>query len=745
MITETHVNKLLENYTVLTEEQLVFLTENRVQFIKAAVKDKLDASHDAGAAKMDSDKIVDHIASKIDPTPNKEYTQWLVNRYKNKEFSVGDHKEIKKAVSTFHEARPYTPVTDIGAVKSIAEMNDHSTIAKGLMATKKVADEEVTQPLEEVFRSGNVYGVKLPNARVSTKLYGPNGKVAQTRWCTASEGANAFKQYPGGKYVLHLPNGDVAQANHQKSQFMDKHDRAVDLKQSPFNEHADAVRGFISHTAKLEGGAHTRLVEEYNAHASKPVVEGTLKELIDKNNHHASSYNRDDYNVPWATRNEHINGVNDTHKAATELAMTRKLSDADFHAALTKPIYEDRYNKNELNLRTNLSDNPNLTLSQVHALADTEYVPHPDVEHDKESIHKAINNIGSDLFSPYNSTAKKYLGHEALHPDHVAQLYRRANNVSDKAHALSHLHSNVEIPSHVVEDALSNPTTAIKLGRTRAVSDPTVAQKVFDAVTNEDAQGLVNNKHLAVPVLMNNLDKAKHLNYQNFLDRDDVTPDHAGTLVNHYSSTMKQNGSFSELMGHPKVSRALFEAKLKSNPASFAGNSSVLNSRRIKSSDIDFLLDNGHVTPTTVYGSLRSRALKPTHIDKLIDQGHSKTIADHLIDENPTLTQVTHSHIHRLINDTKNTSFHQRVQLIAHPKVSLPVFQQALQDRRLHGAIASSPYAPPSILHSLATTGMDHVRRLVAGHKNTSQDTLRVLAADESKDVSSAAMKRVKK
>ena len=95
---------LEEKYNILTEEQIAYLIENRIEFIKNAVKDKISTEHDPASVKLNSDKIVDHIANKIDPTSNKSHTQWLVNRYKSGDFQLGD-KSIKKTLESYEESK----------------------------------------------------------------------------------------------------------------------------------------------------------------------------------------------------------------------------------------------------------------------------------------------------------------------------------------------------------------------------------------------------------------------------------------------------------------------------------------------------------------------------------------------------------------------------------------------------------------------------------------------------------------
>ena len=62
----------------LKEQRL--LLEDRLGKIKDIFKNKIDSSHDTLGTHKSSDDIVDHFANHADPTKNKEYTQWTVNK-----------------------------------------------------------------------------------------------------------------------------------------------------------------------------------------------------------------------------------------------------------------------------------------------------------------------------------------------------------------------------------------------------------------------------------------------------------------------------------------------------------------------------------------------------------------------------------------------------------------------------------------------------------------------------------------
>lgn len=745
MLTEQEITTLLSTQLeTLTEAQLEFLIENRIQFIKNAVKDKIDASHDPAAAKLSSDGIVDHIASKIDPTPNKEYTQWLVNRYKNNEFSLSDHKDLKKQVSAFHEARPLINVHDLGAVKSLDELADHVAIGKGVVASRKAAENESTAPMQEVFREGDIYGVKVPNARVSTHNYGPNGKIVQTRWCTASEGANAFTTHKGGKYVIHLPNGEVGQMHHQSNQFMDKNDHPIKPTNEKFSPYKEQIDRFIKHTHSLEGNIEpSAQLKEWDS-TPPPHSDGKLKALYDENDRLLDSTPSGGltYDVAHKLRK----ATNFNVEAAKHIASTHILSEDDFKTALTKIKSQSDYHNSKVVVDnfSNVHKNPNLTTPQLHSVIDAGM--EVDVNHksmDKDGLHKIISKYTKS--DNYTATpVLDALAHPLADSDHVTQAWQamplHRNNIlatiKDKT---------IELPRHVINDSLTDLELHTSLAKTAATSQRHVAMQLANSNDSGDRVSLLSNPHTykdaVAHILDNTPSKLRGVDYRKLLDREDVGTDDISHVIKSVGKSLEASDyGIQQLAIHPKLSRDHFEQLVKAAQNVISSSSAAMNSRRIKPVDIDYMLDNKLYGDTDVDNFLKSRALKSSHIDKLID-AHPDKVATH-INENSNEV-FTHQNHEKLINS--NINFHNKAKLLAHQKVSLTPFTTLSSNPRLHGAIVSSPYAPPSVLHSLATSSMDHVRALVAAHKNTSDRTLKILSNDSNAEVAATASKRIKK
>ena len=104
---------------------------------------------------------------------------------------------------------------------------------------------------------------------------------------------------------------------------------------------------------------------------------------------------------------------------------------------------------------------------------------------------------------------------------------------------------------------------------------------------------------------------------------------------------------------------------------------------------------------------------------------------------------VTAQHLHAIL-DSSDVSMHDKHRVLHHQAAQLSHFDKVKDDMRFHGAISSSKNAPPSILHSLATSPLDHVRHNVANNPNTESRTHHILKTDSVADIAKIATKKAK-
>jgi hypothetical protein len=184
--------------------------------------------------------LIDHIMVVIensDPTPNKEYVQWLTKVYANQGIKLEDIiSRGNSALKMYHEfkVKKILPAEyrDIGRI----DFNGLESIAQNLdlrnaLAAKEEQDAAKTMSKGDAYTAFENEAVRIivPQDEDAACYYGQG-----TRWCTAARENNRFEQYArdGQMYIL-LPkqpkyDGEKYQLHFPSSQFMDEGDNSVD-------------------------------------------------------------------------------------------------------------------------------------------------------------------------------------------------------------------------------------------------------------------------------------------------------------------------------------------------------------------------------------------------------------------------------------------------------------------------------------------------------------------------------------
>lgn len=140
---------------------------------------------------------------------------------------------------------------------------------------------------------------------------------------------------------------------------------------------------------------------------------------------------------------------------------------------------------------------------------------------------------------------------------------------------------------------------------------------------------------------------------------------------------------------------------------------------------------------------LDNKNLKPAHLAAIHDfvanpenklTGYNDSILEH--------PSANADILHSVFDSGHNLD---KTAVLHHPAVQASHFQKAMEHgQALHGAITSSPSAPPSILGKLADSPFSFVRQNIASHKNADNDTLKKLANDSNEEIAATAKKRLK-
>lgn len=216
-----------------------FLVENRIDFLKKQ-NPEIDTSHERDAFRVgyhkDSNDVIDHYAQHGDPTPNKQYTQWLIRQYKNKQMYQEDAPFIRSDLETFHVHKHRLAEKDINKYHNLDDLRAAIAPYKGAPATNKEADNKtIADGLETIYKDHEISMHRLHTKEASKLMYGGgarSGKKYGTDWCTAADSQhNMFDSYgpPGSLYTFHATDDSNSpyQYHAPSRQFMDRFDRSV--------------------------------------------------------------------------------------------------------------------------------------------------------------------------------------------------------------------------------------------------------------------------------------------------------------------------------------------------------------------------------------------------------------------------------------------------------------------------------------------------------------------------------------
>ncbi len=214
----------------------LFLIENRIEFLKKQHANGIDTSHDQHAFFQQAPKIIDHFATHADPTPNKQYTQWVVGQYKKKNIRQEDAHRINDTLTNFHTYKHKLLKKDINAYSTLSDVEQAVQPHIGTPATKA---EEAHSGLEVLHKDDKYQVNLLKTKEASIVVYGGGGhssKKLGTSWCTAADSNNnMFHNYsiPGETlHTIHVEDDPKSPYQfHSLGQFMNRHDEEVDPRE----------------------------------------------------------------------------------------------------------------------------------------------------------------------------------------------------------------------------------------------------------------------------------------------------------------------------------------------------------------------------------------------------------------------------------------------------------------------------------------------------------------------------------
>ena len=164
-----------------------------------------------------------------DPTPHKEYTQWLCRIYANGTTKYEDiESRAKPALTRYNQLKIkkilHPADKDIGQIKSLQDLE--TRVDRYPNVEEQVVDKGRAK---EVYKDAQLRVILLEDEEAA-KYYGQG-----TKWCTAAKENNMFNRYAkDGPIFVIIPTktnhqGEKYQFHFESSQFMDDSDTPLDM------------------------------------------------------------------------------------------------------------------------------------------------------------------------------------------------------------------------------------------------------------------------------------------------------------------------------------------------------------------------------------------------------------------------------------------------------------------------------------------------------------------------------------
>ena len=734
------IKSIMINFAQLLES-LEMLMEDRMDFLKQQFKDKISTEHDADAKHTDSDKIIDHLATKADPSSNKLNTQWLVNQYRNKAIKQSDAPHIKSTLQDFERVKKGLEKKDLNQYKSVDDLRDAVATQKHVFAKKdkekKASAVAKGTGLVKMYDKDGVTGYKIPNKECSVKEYGPSGRTKETKWCTASNSSdNMFNSYKGSKYTMHFPNGEVLQFHHQSGQIMDKDDRKVTPEHPKFKDYTHHIHEFLKQTSSEHTGSS--LTDKFHTHSESEIEHHITEAEKGIPSGHTRVQNHDDIggiagksklsddhfkrllnlktvtpSSPWVPPKERLYGnPNLSHDQVGEMIkkINPKNDDGHITSLINNPAVKGEHldkvanwithdNAGGLNAKIGFTQNPNLSSKHIDEYIDkrgeevgsAHYLASNNDITLTKSHQKKLIDINNKSSSPAGLESTLADRHD-LHQDTIHHLI---NNPHGNEHAVAITHNNL----------LGNPHIELNRDHIKAIiaRQPHSGHAVFSS-SNPAA------KEFHDDVFKNIVEKAKS------------TPSdyNDGHLIKAATSKNLTGSHIDHLID----SANNWNPKLLQNRKNVALDVAA-NSTKIASNQVHKIID--HKDASHALSSLvRNPKLTPEHLNKIVEKHKLTDEQKQAVFDHPS---TNHDVLHKMYD---NGSTLDRSHILHHPAVQLSHFSKALAD------------GPPSMLNHLSDSPFGFIRKNVAMHKNTNQDTLKKLSNDDDFEIATTAKKRLK-
>jgi hypothetical protein len=216
------------------------LLKKRTDFVKKTIGTKvLDAydNDDLAIRGFSLDDLVE-LFSDIDPSPNKQYIQWIANQYSKKHIRIEDLDNVQNTLQQFEKVKKQLTNKDIGHYKHIADLEN--AIEKLLPKPSKRSEvRDIKEKETRKVYNGPDGIIIIPLTHRASTYYGSG-----TRWCTTGRNSGTFDSYnrQGPLFIFLAHDGRKYQFHIESRQF--KNERDIDI-------HMDVVEKRYPHAIKF--------------------------------------------------------------------------------------------------------------------------------------------------------------------------------------------------------------------------------------------------------------------------------------------------------------------------------------------------------------------------------------------------------------------------------------------------------------------------------------------------------------
>lgn len=491
---------------------LQFLAENRIEFLKKQHAGGIDTSHDTFAVYHDPNEIIDYLSGH-DPSPNKQYTQWMVGQYKKQNIRQEDAYRTGQILRLFHDHKHNLPEKDVNKYSTLADLHNAVHGFENKPATKREGKVKAIHEGLDVLHKDDKYQInRLKTREASQALYGGgarSGSYLGTDWCTATRGEwNMFHSYTGANgdlYTVHIHGDDSSpyQYHSPSGQFMNRYDEPV-RKNRFFDEHPTVTKTLGKHVVEMADNPKDlqKHVDNYDGSYEqakilknhRQLTDSQYSQLIDK---HINA--ETPLSVSGLTNLVDSPRINNTHIDkmfdALEASPIKKWWLAEgigsiHHSALNQHVVDralKQPNENRRQLLTKLVDVPNDRFQEEGGDVSTlyKYLPKQFVT---DGLHNFIDHKRKAPVVPltFSASLVSHIARHTPHREHIDHILDNLHHYGTFIRSNPHLNeddinkmidSGVVNSMSIVHHKNFSERNAMHIAKTKA-DDPSYAKKI---------------------------------------------------------------------------------------------------------------------------------------------------------------------------------------------------------------------------------------------------------------------------